>query len=552
MHSFLGCWRGGCVRQVSGDSTGEVMDENREKSGNASGLGPVSFGDARFDARSGELARNGSKAKLTPKAAALLAVLLERAPALVTKAELLARVWGARAVGDEALTSCIQELRRALDDDSRRPRYIETRHRRGYRLIVPLGRSAVSTAVGETAAAAKPSLAVLPFDNLCSDRDQDYLADGIVEDMTTALSRIGAFFVLSRGSSFTFKGRNVPAQEVGSQLGVRYIVEGSVRRAGKRLRLTVQLIDAESRHHLWADHFDGEMADVFDLQDRIVGRIVGAISPSVRAAEIARARLKRPDNLQAYDYLLRAQPGFQSIVDPGHAEALELFHKALQLEPTYALAMAQAAWGHGQRFNRLMSADVETDRRQAIELANAAIALAPDDPSVLVAAGQALLMAGLDEHTDRCAFLFHRVLELDPNSAPGWRRLGTLHLQRFEPSKAIEAFERALQLSPLDPMSFYARFGLGEAHLIQGQLEVALRLYQQALSERPRDHLLQRRVCALLAITGELGQACRMAREILATCPHLTLDLIASVSRPTPAREIVFKGLRLAGFPEKG
>jgi adenylate cyclase len=529
------------------------MGENRESSGNTAGspavVVPAAFGDVRFDTRTGELQRNGSMARLTPKAAAVLAALLERAPELVTKEELFARVWDGKAVGDEALTSCIQELRRALDDDARQPRYIETRHRRGYRLIVPLGAASEAPASNVPAPPGKPSLAVLPFDNLSGDRDQDYFADGIVEDMTTALSRIGAFFVVARGSSFTFKGRNVPAQEVGRQLGVRYIVEGSVRRAGQKLRLTVQLIDAESGHHLWADNFDGEMADVFDLQDRIVGRIVGAISPSVRAAEIARARLKRPESLQAYDYLLRAQPGFQSIVDPGHAEALKLFHKALELEPAYALAMAQAAWGHAQRFNRLMSADVAGDRRHAIELANAAIALAPDDPSVLVAAGQALLMAGLDGYTDRSAFLFRKVLELDPNSAPGWRRMGGLHVHRLEPAEAIEAFERALRLSPLDPMSFYARFGIGDAHLIVGRLEEALRFYQQALSERPRDHLLQRKVCALLAITGETEQARRMAREILAEYPHLTLALMASVSRPTPQREIIFKGLRLAGFP---
>ena len=529
------------------------MGENRENSGKAvgspAGFGSISFGHVRFDTHTGELQRNGIVARLTPKAAAVLVALLERAPGLITKEELLARVWNGKVVGDEALTSCIQELRRALDDDARQPRYLETRHRRGYRLIAPLHSATAPAASGPPTPPGKPSLAVLPFDNLSPDRDQDYLADGIVEDMTTALSRIGAFFVVARGSSFTFKGRNVPAQEVGHQLGVRYIVEGSVRRAGQKLRLTVQLIDAESGHHLWADHFDGEMADVFDLQDRIVGRIVGAISPSVRAAEIARARLKRPDSLQAYDYLLRAQPGFQSIVDPGHAEAIKLFHKALELEPAYALAMAQAAWGHAQRFSRLMSADVASDRRQAIELANAAIAFGPDEPSVLLAAGQALLMAGLDEYTDRCAFLFHRALELDPNSAPGWRRLGGLHLHRFEPAEAIEAFERALRLSPLDPMSFYARFGIGDAHLIEGRLEEALRLYQQALSERPRDHLLQRRVCALLAITGEIELARRMARQILADYPHLTLKLLASASRPTPQREIIFKGLRLAGFP---
>jgi len=312
----------------------------------------------------------------------------------------------------------------------------------------------------------------------------------------------------------------------------------------------VQLVDAEAGHTLWADHYDGEMADIFDLQDRIVGRIVGAISPNVRAAEIARARGKRPDSLQAYDLLLRAQPGFQSLLDPGHAEAIMLFHKAVELEPAYALAMALAAWGHSQRFHRLMSADVTSDRRQAIELANDALALSPDDPSVLLAAGQALLMAGWEEYADRSAFLFRKALVLDPNSAPGWRRLGGLHIHRFEEAAAIEAFEQALRLSPLDPMSFYAHQGIGEAHFIAGRMQESLRFSQRALSERPRDYMLRRRVCALLALNGEIEQARRMVGEILGDQPHLTLELMASISRPTRQRELIFKGLRLAGFPE--
>src|SRR5215216_4594682 len=235
------------------------MGENRESTGSAAGsrvdAGPVAFGDVRFDARMGELQRNGIAARLTPKATALLGVLLERAPGLVTKEELLTRVWDGKAVGDEALTSCIQELRRALHDDARQPRYIETRHRRGYRLIVPPLAAPGAPVATVPVPTGKPSLAVLAFDNLSGDHDQDYLADGLVEDMTTALSRIGAFFVVARGSSFAFKGRNVPAHDVGRQLGVRYIVEGSVRRAGHKLRLTVQLIDAESDHHLWADRY---------------------------------------------------------------------------------------------------------------------------------------------------------------------------------------------------------------------------------------------------------------------------------------------------------
>lgn len=529
------------------------MDENREKTGPETprSIEPLTFGDACFDPRTGELQRNGSSEKLTPKATALLAVLLERAPKLVTKEELLTRVWDSKAVGDEALTSCIQELRRALNDDARQPRYIETRHRRGYRLIAPLGRPmAPPPPDSTTAAMGKPSLAVLPFDNLSADRDQDYFADGIVEDMTTALSRIGAFFVMARNSSFAFKGRNAPVQDIGRQLGVRYLVEGSVRRAGQKLRLTAQLIEAETGHHLWADRYDGELSDIFDLQDRIVSCIVGAVSPSVRAAEIERARLKRPDSLQAYDYVLRAYPGFWTIVDPGHVDAIELFHKALELEPAYAHAMALAAWGHAQRFARFMPGEPAAHRRQAVDLANGALALTPDDPGVLVAAGMALLLAGTTDETDRCGLLFRKAVTLDPNSAPAWRRVGNLHIHRSEPVEAVDAFDRALRLSPFDPMSVHARWGIGDAHLIAGRVEEALRLYRHCLSETPRDPAFRRRVCALLALTGEIEQAKDMARGLKADYPDVTLERIASVKSllPAPVLARLMGGLRLAGF----
>ena len=534
------------------------MVEFREDSGNSprsledSGH-MTAFGEVRFNIESGDLHRDGRTTRLTPKSAAVLAALLEKAPGLVTKEELLNRVWGGRAVGDEAITSCIQEVRRALDDDARNPRYIETRHRRGYRLLVPVMPAAVRGLAAERptplSLSDKPSVAVLPFDNLSPDRDQDYFADGVVEDITTALTRVGTFFVIARNSSYAFQGRKVPVQEVGRLLGVRYIVEGSVRRAGHKLRLTAQLIEAETGHHLWAEHYDGEVADVFDLQDRVVASIVSAISPSVRAAEIARARLKRPESLQAYDYVLRAQPGFQSVRDPGHEEAIALFHKALELEPSYALAMALAAWGHAQRFNRYMPGDAVSNRRQAIGLANAALELAPDDPGVLVPAGQALLIAGSNE-LERCFFVFGKALGLNPNSVPAWHHMGQLHLARSEPVKAQEAFARALRLSPLDRMTVWAHAGIADVDIMEGRLEEALWLYRQCLSERPGEGLFRRRVCALLALTGEMEQARRMACEIQADSPHLTLDRLVARSPllPAPVLEKVFQGLRLAGF----
>jgi TolB-like protein len=507
------------------------------------------FGDVRFNIQSGELHRDGKTTSLTPKAAALLAALLARAPGLVTKKELLDRVWDGRAVGDEAITSCIQEVRRALDDDARNPRYIETRYRRGYRLLKAVATADVQPTSGAARVPFKPSLAVLPFDNLSPDRDQEYFADGVVEDMTTALSRIGSFFVVARDSSFTFKGKKVSAQEVGRQLGVRYIVEGSMQRAGQRFRMTAQLIDADTGLHLWADRYDAQLSDVFDLQDQLVTSVVCAISPRVQEAEIKRALLKHPSSLEAYDHMLRGYSGFRTLDDPEHEEAVRSFHKAFELEPGYAQAIAMAAWAHGQRFGRSMKGDPEDNRRQAIELANAALTLAPHDPGVLVAAANALLHGAYREDLDRCEVILGRALALDPNSAWGWQRLGFLHVARSRPAEAIAAFERAIHLSPLDWAQAYSRMGIGDAHFVAGRFDEALKFHRLCLAERPRDLASKRRVCALLALVGDVEEAQRMARNLLANHPHLTLGRIAQGrSFEAPHEENYLEGLRRAGF----
>lgn len=318
-----------------------------------------------------------------------------------------------------------------------------------------------------------------------------------------------------------------------------------MQRAGNRLRMTAQLIEADTGHHIWADRYDGELGDVFNLQDQLVTSVVGAISPNVHAAEIERARLKHPDSLQAYDYVLRAYPGFHSLKDPAHEEATGLFHKALELEPDYALALALAARAHGQRLALVMRGDAEDNRRQAIELANAALALAPDDPYVLMMAGHALLQGTFNKEVDRCEVILRRALALDPNSAIGWRRMGFLHTARSEPAEAIIAFERSMYLSPLDPMQAYARLGIGDAHFLTGGFKEALRFYRQCLAEKPQDTNARRRVCALLALVGEVDEAQRMARGLLADHPHVTLERIAQV---TTLGATYLEGLRRAGF----
>lgn len=520
------------------------MAEFRENSGRlAAGERLFAFDRFRFNAATGELWREQDQVKLTPRAADVLALLVERATHVVTKQELFDCIWSGSAAGDEALTSCIQELRKALDDHARQPRFIETRHRRGYRFIVPVTPSAARVAD-------KPSVAILPFHNLSPEPEQEYFADGLVEDLTAALSRIPSIFVVDHGSSFAFKGKSVRAQQLGRELGVRYIVEGSVRRAGQKLRLSVQLIDAGSGHHLWAEHYDSDMTDVFTVQDKIVENVACALHPKIWAVEIERALLKRPENLQAYDYVLRGYPGFRAMEDPDHAHATEMFHKAFELEPSYALAMSLAAWCHAQRFSRMMDGEPESHRRQALELARNALSLEPDDPRVLAGAGSALWMAGTKKDLDHCLHLFNRAVVLDPYSAEAWRRLGLVQVSRSQPEEAIKAFEHSLRVSPGHPMSSYSRWGIGKAHFVAGRLTEAAAWFRSALAQSPRDTAFRRRLCATLALLGEIGEARSLALGLLADCPGIGVERMAAVSnmQPEPTKRYA-EGLRKAGFP---
>ena len=273
---------------------------------------PLSFGRYRLEPRHG-LMSGAREVRLTPKALALLSFLAERPGELVTKEELFGAVWPNTTVGDAALVTCIQELRKALRDNARRPRYIETLHRRGYRFI---GEKAPSTAPSSTATDSeppalllpdRPSIAVLPFDNMSDGPDQDYFGDGMSEDLITGLARIRWLFVIARNSTFVYKGRAVDVKQVARELGVRYVLEGSVRRAGKRLRISAQLIDAMTGGHLWAERYDREVGDIFAVQDEITRSVVAAIEPRLLAAEGVRALSRSSDDLGAWELVARAQ-----------------------------------------------------------------------------------------------------------------------------------------------------------------------------------------------------------------------------------------------------
>jgi adenylate cyclase len=267
----------------------------------------------------------------------------------------------------------------------------------------------------------KPSIAVLPFDNLSAEPDQGYLADGFVEAITAALSHIRSFFVIARNSAFTYKGRATNVRNIGRELGVAYVLEGSVQKAGNRLRITVQLVETESGAHVWSSRYDGTIDDIFNLQDRITEQVAGALQPSIRIAEIERSRRKRPQDLGAYDYTMRAMPHVWMLENEASAKALELIDKALAIDPKYPLALSLAGWCHAQRAVYNWADDVAGSQTLARTLAERAAELSGDDPLILAVLGAVHTIVG---NLGTARVLLERALALDPNAAWAWSRLG--------------------------------------------------------------------------------------------------------------------------------
>jgi adenylate cyclase len=398
----------------------------------------------------------------------------------------------------------------------------------------------------------KPSVAVLPFDNMSGDPEQAYFADGLAEDLITGLSRVSWLFVIARNSSFSLRGEKLDARTIGERLGVRYLVEGSVRRAGGRLRLTAQLIEAATSNHLWAERYDGSLEDVFDFQDRIVTSLIGAIEPKLRATEIARARLKRPDRLDAFDLYLQALPKAAALSAQSLAEAIELLDRASSLSPDYVQALAWATMCRAMRAVRGYSPDSEKDLREAGELSQRALNRDPTDPVALTAAAYVALMVRRDYQT--AWDLVDRALAIDPNAAFNWGIRGWFSLWAGETEMAMTAFEKAMRLSPLDPQ-WGATFkgGMAGALATSGRPEEALPWARRALQENPNwpgPHLT---LIAGLWLLGRHEEAREAARRHVEMFPRFSIHryLEATPYRRTPEQQRYFFGpLREAGLPE--
>jgi adenylate cyclase len=394
----------------------------------------------------------------------------------------------------------------------------------------------------------KPSIVVLPFDNMSAEPGQDYLADGIVEAITAALSCIRSFFVIARSSAFTYKGRATNAREVGKELGVAYLLEGSVQKAGNRLRIIVQLIETEGGAHVWSSRFDGAIDDFFDLEDRITEQVAGALQPSIRIAEIERSRRKRPQDLSSYDFTMRAMPHVWALEKEESAKALELLEKAIAIDPQYPLALSLAGWCHAQRSVYNWADDIAESQAMARRLAERAAEMSGDDPITLAVLGAVHTFV---RNHGTARVLLERAVTLDPNAAWAWSRLGWLEAYADQPEKAIGNFERALRLSPIDPMSFNNYVGIGSAHEVAQEYDQAASFYRRALEERPNASWIYRNLASVLSGAGRVEEAKQVFAKLMRYYPELTISRFKQAMVFSPAvLDRMAENLRKLGLPE--
>jgi len=395
----------------------------------------------------------------------------------------------------------------------------------------------------------KPSIAVLPFENMSGDPEQEYFADGMVEEIITALSRFKSFFVIARNSSFTFKGRAVDIKEVGRRLGVRYVLEGSVRKASGKVRITAQLIDATTGIHLWSDRFEGDLENIFELQDQVAGGVVGAIDPKLLEAEIARVKRKAPANYDAYDCFLRASALIHQWNTEGREEALRLFYRAIELDPDYGQAYAFATECYCWRKVDGLATDPDHERRETERLAREAIRPGRDDGFSLSLAGHSLAMV-VGELNEGAA-LIERALTLNPNLALSWNLGGWVRLWLNQPDAAIDHFARAMRLSPLDVGFHGAETGTAFAHLRARRYEEASLWAEKALRDQPRSADAAQAVALSSALVGDLEKAKEAIRRLLEIAPNRRISTALISKNLSPKAKARFIDiLREAEMPE--
>jgi len=396
----------------------------------------------------------------------------------------------------------------------------------------------------------KPSIAVLSFQNMSGDPEQEYFADGVVEEIITALSRIRWLFVIARNSSFTYKGRAVDVKQIGRELGVRYVLEGSVRKAGNRVRITGQLIDVSTGTHIWADRFEGELVNIFDLQDQVTASVVGEIAPKLEQAEIERAKHKPTESLDAYDHYLRGLAGVHQWTREGNIEALSHFKRATELDPNYASAVGMAARCYAQRIGFGWVIDRKQEIVDAERLARRAEELGKDDAVALAAAGLALALVVGD--VDDGAALIDRSLALNPNLAWAWNFSAYARISLGQPDVAIEHTTRAMRLSPQDPQIYAMQFATAAAHFFAGRPNEALLWAEKAMQQQPNFFVATCFAAASAGLAGARGSAEKAMSRLRQLNPALRISNLKDMQpfrRPEHLTKLG-EGLRIAGLPE--
>jgi adenylate cyclase len=465
---------------------------------------------------------------------------------------------GAICLSEDAYRQVKSRLDLAISDlgETKLKNIVEPMH--VYSLQFGGGVGAKPAALAETAnrAAAglslpdKPSIAVLPFQNLSGDPEQEYFADGTVEDITTALSRFRQLFVIARNSSFVYKGRPVDVKQVGRDLGVHYVLEGSVRKAGKRIRITAQLIDASTGAHLWAERFDGGLEDIFDLQDQVTARVVGEIAPKLEQAEIERAKRKPTESLDAYNYFLRGMASVNQWTREANAEALRAFYKAIELDPNFASAYGMAAWCYIWRRLNGWVVDSVQETSEGARLAQRAVELGKDDAVALSRGGHAF--AWFHRDLDNSVAFIDRALALNPNLSAAWNLSGWVRAYRSELDLAIEHQARAMRLSPLDPILYNMQVGTAFAHFLADRYDEASEWANRALREQPNYPAATRILAASKALADQPGDAQQAMARLRGLDPSLRVSNLGEVY---PLRRLedlakLAEGLRRAGLPD--
>jgi TolB-like protein/Tfp pilus assembly protein PilF len=522
------------------------------------------FSDCSLDTDRRELRRGADLVAVEPQVFDVLVYLIQNRDRVVSRDDLLASVWGGRIVSESTLSSRINAARSAIGDSGDQQRLIRTIPRKGFRFVGQLqnagGPDVMDAAHLDTLEVKaglavdgatpplpnKPSIAVLPFTNMSDDSEQEYFSDGITEDIITALSRLRWFFVIARNSTFTYKSQSVDVRQVGRDLGVRYVLEGSVRKSRDRLRITSQLLDATSGNHIWAERYDRELSDIFALQDEITASVTAAIEPKLVAAEGLRARTRSTDDLDAWDHVARALSHFWVFNAEGSRTAVAMLRKTARLYPHYAPAQSMLS------FALIMSAYVgwlpDGERELAEQLAYRAAELDEGDPWAHMTLGY---LAITSRQTNEAVRHFQAAIDLNPNFAAAHGSLGWALGFDAQSNEAMPHLERARRMSPRDPFTHVFFAPLGAVHYMAGRYEDAVRWARQAVQLRPGYLGGHRILCASLAQAGHIEEARATLSALRQLHPQMSVAWIKQcVPFTDRAMPRFLDGLRKAGLSE--